>query len=1096
MFQTPEGGAPPLGQGAADFLGNIPVVSGLLNLGTRQIQQGPAATYLLGANPDYNRIQSLPAGPEKTQALQDFRMSQLQNAVLGGVGGLENVGAKAARGAVGAVGADQSAIAAKLAAAEKAPLTKSPAQAALDEAAAPTRFTVEVGAHPEAPAFVVDTKTGDKLPQFFLGPQKAEQAGAETARRNAAIAQSDGAKAAAEAVAPKGNPLRDLTNEQLGALYQVTTNPADRNVIGALLGERAFAIAPEVKIAKAVEYFDRNVGTQIRRSLRGIETDLSGVDGAIDKAIKDAGVTPSPANRAAVLQGVMDAQAHANVRNLAVNAKRVKPTGVPAVDAANVQLVHAEGDLKAGVHPAQVYEDATAAIKNSLDQLELPVGPPGDGGLPPMGPPTTTRAPQPPGGAGRKVGRLFQAGLDLMQGTRNIASGDISQVGSQTFPMLFKSPKSFVKGNLEGFKALAMDDSRFAAQQQKWEVMVNQEGVGVGNQPGQLFLRKVGTNIETGEERFAGIQRVRDLVNDVGQKVPALKAVFAPVRLGLGYLKRTEKEFVGGINAVATYGFLSAVRGQEWLYRRPLALAEKQSIADNINILLGRGFHFPKQGVDADGLVTLAKVANSLGFSPQNTVARARIVPEAAYRAARALNDIRKLKAPRPEDVDYLQGAGAFLASTLGVTALAAKALNVNPVLDSGSTNFMKIDLGPDSPELGKLVAAMEFVGMRSQTYNGHVYLDFGQGAFQDLRVLTALVGPVFGHLPTDSKGHAWNPYSPKGTESSALDILVRFAENRLHPGASTVAGVLEGRPIDYGDPTQNPITSLMIPLFIQGGLSASGLSKPGGPLRIPGVAGPSAADAEKQRLNTEAPSIPNLDTLSTDRQKQYMDQVSAAKQTALGALTASPEYQALPDAEKRAEYQKLSDSTSKAASKAFGLDVAVNGTPEEAKTGALIAFSSTPKSYDRGALLRVLQTGGKLTPEIKSAIDSQRKQTDQSKPNYDLSADDYLHGAQLVDTWLRTPQFVFGTEAEWKSAARAAELLRKMVAEDDRKGVKPSEDSHITEFYFASPSLATFYEKDGSRRNKFVSPQRQAIEKDLLWDRFSASARDKEAAK
>ncbi len=1011
------------------------------------------------------------------------------------------------------------------------------------------RFVPDIGM---SRSLVRDTATGETLPTIFGGTNHPADAAAEAARRNALIAGSESAKAAA-AVVPKGNALRTLTNAQLAALHEVTVNPADKQVIGTLLGERAFTIAPDAQIATAVNLFDRNVATQVRRASRGVEADLGGVEAALNKALTDAKVPPTPANRAAVLQSVMDRESANNIRNLAVNAARVKSTGVPAVDQVNVALAHATGDAKAGVPPTQLLEDTAAAVANLASTVESGVGPDmaavraataarraetatgaaltpeqqaaadavrnapayfegqqqllpptrnaaelaggaGGGGLPPMGP-VVKGAPKP---LGPKLisgaGKIFNLTTDLAQASRNIASGDVSQIGSQTFPMLFKSPVAFVRGNLEGLRALAQNDAAFTASQRDLRLLVEQTGISVGGKKGQLFHRELGTNIQQGEERFAGIQTARGLINAASDRVPGvLKPLFLPLKGGLGYLKQTEKEFIGGVNAVATYGYLAGVKSMEWLYRRPLALNEKQGIADNINILLGRGYHFKQAGIDPDMVVAVSKIANAFGFSPQNTVARARIIPDTVYRTARVLNDFGHLRAPRPQDLDQVRGGAAFLASTFGVMALTADMLGVQPVLDPGSTQFMKLDLGKSSPEIGKITGVLEFAGLRTQTYNGHVYLDTGMGMAQDVRLLTQLVGPIFGHLPTDTGGHAWNPYSPKATESSAMSLLVHFAENRLHPAASTTAQIMEGHPIDMGDPTQNPITSLLIPMFIQGAMQGSGLTSPGGPLRIPGVQGPSPALAEKQRLAIDAPTIANLDTLSGDRQKQYMDTVANARTTALNSLTASQQYQALPDATKKILYTKLSDSVGQAASKAFGLNLAMNGTPEETKAGGLIAFAATPKSYDRGQLLTTLQTAQRLTPEMKTAIDAQRKQTDQTKPNYDMSVNDYIHGASLVNAHAAAPEYTFGTRQEWTSAARAAELLKKMVAEDTRKGVKPSDDQHIEEFYLASPGLSTFYEKDGSRRTKFVSPQRLAIESDLLWGRFAAAAADKE---
>ena len=90
-----------------------------------------------------------------------------------------------------------------------------------------------------------------------------------------------------------------------------------------------------------------------------------------------------------------------------------------------------------------------------------------------------------------------------------------------------------------------------------------------------------------------------------------------------------------------------------------------------------------------------------------------------------------------------------------------------------------------------------------------------------------------------------------------------------------------------------------------------------------------------------------------------------------------------------------------------------------------------------------------------------------------------------------------YGAKAQRWRDANPRDLLKKMIADSERLGKKPSEDPQIVEFYNASPGLATFYERDGSRRTKYVSPQRKAIEQDLLWgNTLLAAAREKETLK
>ena len=155
---------PPLGQGVADFVSNIPVVSGLANFATKQIQQGPLSTDILGSNPDYNDIQAMPNGPEKQRALDELRQGQLLNAAMGSTGGIGKAG----------------------------------------------RFIAEAG---KTRSLIRDTVTGKTEPTIFTSADHAAEAEAAAAKLNAT---SGTAPEAGIAVAPDAQ----LT----GALTQIPTN--------------------------------------------------------------------------------------------------------------------------------------------------------------------------------------------------------------------------------------------------------------------------------------------------------------------------------------------------------------------------------------------------------------------------------------------------------------------------------------------------------------------------------------------------------------------------------------------------------------------------------------------------------------------------------------------------------------------------------------------------------------------------------------------------------------------------------------------------------------------------------------------------------
>jgi hypothetical protein len=1065
------------------------------------------------------------------------------------------------------------------------------------EVAAGGRYVPEVGT---TRTLIRDTKTGDLLPNIFMGTDHAADAAAEAAKRNVMTVAESASARKAGALVPSDDGLRLLTSPQLGELLRSTKDVVARQKIEALLGERAFKSAPASALTAALAQIPRDIGTQVRRALRTDEGatmtpdflhNAPGMRDVLDKALGTAKADVNLANRTSLAQALIDQERANNVRNL--GRKKLTPTGNPAVDNANIKIAHAEGDLKLGVAPSQVAEDVAAALTEAVSDVPPPpvirvesgVGPdlaavraataarraaaapeeqavldsyrprpdapaatppaplsdverqaavdevrntpfyaegqqmllpregvpggsppPGGGGLPPFGPPSAG-APKPFGKRLKAAAaNLLNVGADLFQGTRNIASGDVSTIGSQSFPMLFKTPTAYGRGHLEGFKSLFKDEAAFNTQQQNLQRLVEREGLNVGGEKGQLFFRNVGTNIQTGEERFAGIQRLREMA-DALAAVPVLKIPLIPVRAGFRYLKQTEQQFAGSLNAVATYGTLAQIRGLEWMYRRPLTLTEKQGIANNINILLGRGYNFKRGGVDNDTLVAISKIVNGLGFSPENSVARARIIPEAMWRTTKVLNDFAHFRAPAPEDIDYIHGAGAFVASVLTTMTLAAKIMSVNPVLDSGNTNYLKIDLGKQSKELGAAAAVLETAGFHTQTYNGHVYLDPGQGVGQDMRLLTQLVGPFFGHLPTNSKGHAWNPYAAQGTDKSAMQLMVAFAENRLHPGAALVANSLEGRPVDLGDPTQNPITSLLIPMALQAGLSASGLTEPGqaqtsltfgqnGPSLTLGARLPidnlTPSQVEKTRLANNIPAVPGMDALSPDRQKQFMDKTAAAVNARVGALVKTPKYQQSTDVEKKALLDTNTAAVQQDTKRKFAVEVATTGTPEEVVPAIAIALGQAPANLDKAGVLAAVQQAGRLTPEIAKQVDALRKQPDPAKPNYDPSAAELIKAKGLVDRWLATPEFVVGTKDDWNKAAEAAKQLRLLVADDNRRKVDPREDEQLQKFYndLAHGQFFTqFYTLEGSKRPNAVDPVRRDIQKDPLWTLVASSA-------
>lgn len=218
-----------------------------------------------------------------TRAAANARAAELSTQAITGAGPVAR--------AVGAEGADQSAIAAKLAAAEKAPLTKLPERAASDTAAA------AAGRVPTG---------GD--------------------------------------VSTAASPLARLTSEQLYALRGVTTDAAERTTIDRILADRTFSVPEPARIANAANAVDRRVQSAVRGVLKD-HPDAANFDpghllrtpevtAAIDKALTDAKIPVNDQTRTAMAQQVLNNQrgilAKAAAKQSAKAARGAASEAVPA----------------------------------------------------------------------------------------------------------------------------------------------------------------------------------------------------------------------------------------------------------------------------------------------------------------------------------------------------------------------------------------------------------------------------------------------------------------------------------------------------------------------------------------------------------------------------------------------------------------------------------------------------------------------------------------------------------------------------------------------------------------------------------------------
>jgi len=719
-----------------------------------------------------------------------------------------------------------------------------------------------------------------------------------------------------------------------------------------------------------------------------------------------------------------------------------------------------------------IAEPTTTGANQSLfaegatDPLFAHVDPKGGGALP-----RNTVARQP-----FNAGQFLRDAIpNLANATRSIVAGaDFSAAGRQAFPFLFSHAPSYVKGLGRGVQAMFQTEESLARTTAGFKQSIEATGINAGREG--LYLADVGGGLVKGEERYQGIQKL------VG-KIPVIG----------GFYGATERAYVGTLNAVRTYSYLGSVKMYDSIAaktgKEALSLADKQTIAKDINVLSGQGFKLDPKNT-SETVLAVAKLSNGLGFAPKFTVARARLIPDTAKSFLNMAWDAGHGHVPNPADVEQVRLGVGYAAGVMAIWQVAsAQGLKIG--LDPHSTNFGKVDLGPDgNPEIAKATALLETLGFSTQNYSGRVYLDPGQGIGQDIRLLTQLIPPKLGGGVVSSSGKAYDPYTANGAagQNSPLDIILNFFENKAAPLPGAAIRFFGNKTGDQGDITNNSITSLLIPLVAQSVLSTSGATKPGGSIRpiddFPGAT--SVVDAEKQRLKQDIPTPPGVATLSADKQVAYAEQVKQATEKATNDVLKLPEYQKADDATKQALIKKASTAASNIAQKNYGLNIALTGTPQEVVSGTALALAGAGTNQEKGSVLLQIKDAGRLTPDVAAAIDAQRNQPDPKKPNYDLTADEYVKVHQLASSWAQAPAFSYGNPGEWAAAERARAQYMKLQKEfpPEKVGNTSIMDPRLLDFWAsaANGNFALFYTKDGSRKTNLVSPERKAIESDPLW--------------
>lgn len=794
----------------------------------------------------------------------------------------------------------------------------------------------------------------------------------------------------------------------------------------------------------------------------------------IDASLRTGGQAITPESRLAAAQQIIaNAMEKAPHKAAAVAKKSVDSVKRVAQTADGIAKRAAEG-----ADPVQVFSDGIDAAAQIADEGQTLA--PLRGGeqmtlldrVVPEGEraadlKATPAAPKPTSALGQT--------LDALNGTRAlVAGGDFSAAGRQLFPILFAHPKAYVQGVVKGAFNAFQNDVAFAATQKALKDYI--ATLGITADDAGLFLSEVGGGVLKGSDPYAGVGWIK-------QRFPFLSKY-------TDLLGRAEQGYVGSLNATRVAVLKGLVESAE-AGGKKLTIPEIQAVAKDINLITGRFGHV---GKDPMGQAAAAwKLANGLGFSPQFTASRAALLPETIKSAGKVIWDSAHGRKPTLADLEMVRLGAGYVASVTSMWALAkASGLNINP--DPTSANFGKIELGKQGEVPAALVGAADFFGFSTQTYNGKVYLEPTNGVGPDVKLLAQVLGPFLGHPPTDQKGKQWNPWDPNFGERSVHDLVLNWTENKLNPALGTVVGATKGMPSDLGDVTENPVTSLLIPLWLQSAISASGTTAAGGPANVGPLSTLDAGSVEKRRLGRDLAVPPGMESLSGPRQVEASQFVQQNVKDRLNALVGTTEYQGASDAEKQTMIDRNTRSAADQARRDFAVRlVNQSDSVDEQVAAANVGLKAAGNRIDRAKTVLQMMQGG-LSADAVRRIDASRDQTDPTKANYDPTVDEYLQGAQIADQWNRAPAFTLGTPEDWSAAQAAAKRLRALRADATRRGQSNLfADPNVVRFYTEAANgwLAILYGRDGSAKTNLIGPARREIQKDPLWRLFGPSIQE-----
>jgi hypothetical protein len=1072
-----QGVAGQTGYDIAKGISEIPGVGGALNYASNAVARGPLLT-AAGMNPDVNA--AVAGGAEPKQVLADYWQRASENAAMGAVGGLENAGAKAAarlittaEGGVADAGLLTRALQ-TAAGTEGVPISQHPV---FTEYSAKGKFGPT---NPRAHGGDIGTATravmaGDEDALKLLGDDLSNQliqnkvadmmrrsgAPEDVVRRGLAITiASDGAKAA-EASA------QDVVKAGEALTPPPATTIADTNVAAVRDAIQNPSTLGEVRITGGGKVIDTGaVGADRDASLKamGVQSDpIQGVVNEFNNLLPTAADPDLLARRAEgrifTLQSqdprLMSDTALSRAKDAIAEMKQRAAGDHSPTAPATAEYVPVPGE--APPFNASSAEQKAWLDKHLSDKYQAEQAAGGGGGA--EKPPTGTGAPEPPKGP-KQTGR------------------EVAQTLASQAMYLFTDAQraALIVGHLPLLRQALpmMADAVARGQPQEIALALGRTVQGLVsegrfNQMSQGFVDSLeSAGIRGGDRLIAQLHGPVSATEEFG-----LRSVLGNIPV----VSNLNRMYPTMLNSLRTGAALHLAEMQ----KLALGRVDPEKVITAVNELSGRG--------DLPGGPKAAEGLSNVFFGPKLLSATWQVPAKAIQSAGRIASTIPGNakdfilhdgtlagKPIDPVDLFRVRSLTAYVAAGVGLMKL-------------GQSFGLQIVTDPYDRDFGRMILP------------GGARIDLWSGFGTEARLIAQEWHTFQQHdLPTNLGGEG----RPRGPlDESGGDLAIRYLRGKLNPGAATVIGdYVFGKTLADKPPSLDPLIP-QAPLSIGAGLTSDPGNEPtvkgeqppqGAPTfdivkallaeagagviptprkvvydglgaamgeptygsgsilqtysqlalasqgsTTPWHGGDPVMAAPATTIGTGANTI-QLDPNTADR---YVRAVGQARDAALGPLVNSPEFQQLSTGEQQKRFDAAREKADHDATVKFlAADIVHETDPKVVVAEAIDNLTKQTNTKDKAYWVATLDRAGKLTPDVKAAIDSLKEVPPGEKQPF--TADEYVKAAPRVHEYLAhvpygTDARPFGTSADWVAVDEARQ--QQSAREDAlvRGGINPT---------------------------------------------------------